>query len=145
MYEHINGKTIMKKEHQEKEYQVSMKVTGGDIEKILAMALKAGPCLGVKLNHTKQSYWVRKPPWMSYVQFATQILLEGGVIQLNDIRDPIAYHELTLRKLINGINAYMNSTASNMEHTSYKGDRLPEHLNSSVAIEIIINAIFGRR
>ena len=145
MYEHINGKTKMKKEHQEKEYQVSMKVTGGDIENILAMALKAGPCLGVKLNHTKQNYWVKKPPWMSYLQFATQILLEGGVIQLNDIRDPIAYHELTLQKLINGINAYMNSDASSMEHGLYKGDRLPGKLNSSVAKDIITTAIFGRR
>ena len=145
MYDCINGKAIMKKEQQEKEYQISAIVSGADLENIIIAALDSGVSHWAKLDCVRQSIWNDKPSWLSESRYATQILIEGGKILLIDIRDPIVYYELTLRKLINGINDYINSTTLKVGSANFDVGRLPAHVDSEVANEIIINAIFGRR
>ena len=55
------------------------------------------------------STWENQPPNISDAHYATQILLQGGCIYLRDATDEIAFYELTLHKLIQGINDYTNS------------------------------------
>ena len=148
MFDCVNGKTVMKKEHQEKKYQVSFKVSGGDIENIMVAALADGASNLVRLDCTRQSCWSDKPAWLTAPQFATQIIIEGGTVLLNDINDSIVYHELTLRKLLNGINDFINSAMLKKELDNIeegKAESLLSQLSGADASEIIANAIFERR
>ena len=141
MYEQIDNKTKMKKEHREKDYQVLSKVTGGDIENILIKALETESHNRVCLSH--KNHWVDKPSWLSTLQYATQILLEGGAIQLKNVEDPIVYHELTLQKLFNGINAFMYTTLLK-SCINIGADELLNQLSSADAKTIISYSIYGR-
>ena len=145
MYDCIDGKTLMRKEYQEKEYQVSFKVSGADIENIIVLALETGVNHWASLDRSRQNLWAEKPPWMTASRFATQILIEGGGILLNDLNDPIAYHELTLQKLIRGISDYMCSPRALVTTVIQESDRLFRVLCPTIANEIIKTAIFGRR
>ena len=145
MYDCVDGIAVMKKEYQEKKYQVSFTISGSDIESILTAAFETGTNHQVKFDFSRQTYWKNKPAWLPASRYATQILIEGGKIQLNDIRDPIVYYELTLHKLIDGINDYMRANTWHEGRTSIEAGRLPEQMDGAVANEIITNAIFGRR
>ena len=145
MYDFIDGKVVMKKEQQEKIYQLTAIVSGKDVENILIAALEGGISHWARLDCMRQSIWINKPPWLSTSQYATQILLEGGIIQFIDIKDPIVYYELTLQKLICGINDYFNIATSKITCPPNEARYLQKQMNSRVANEIIKNAILGRR
>ena len=111
-------------------YQISNQITGKDLEMIMIAALsdKNGGDDGdsrdgedggvaqwatlvktVPFTISDLSTWENQPSNISDAHYATQILLQGGCIYLRDATDEIAFYELTLHKLIQGINDYTNS------------------------------------
>ena len=145
MYDYVDGKAIMRKEYQEKEYQVSVKVSGIDIENILVAALEGEVNQWASLDLERKSPWGDKPQWLPPSRFATQTLIEGGTILLNDLKDPIVYYELTLQKLIRGIGDYLNSPSAVAGCAIPAADRLFEQPSGAMASEIVKTAVTGRR
>ena len=141
MFEQKNGMAIMKKEHSEKQHQVSVKITGGDIEAIVTKALNGGISAWAKLDCSEQSNWKDKPDWVSDSQFATQVLLEGGMLRLEDTVDEICYYELTIGKLIKGIGTFVYDALSEGRQSIQSASGMLEDLDSATAGEIFHSAM----
>ena len=145
MFEQKNGQSVMKIEHSEKRHQVSVKVTGADIEAIVTKALNGGISTWAKLDSSQQSNWDKKPDWVSDSQFATQVLLEGGILRLEDVVDEICHHELTIGKLIKGIGSQVYAVLSDGRHSIQSIDRMLEEMDSATAGEIFMRAMHFRK
>ena len=140
MFEQKNGAAVMKKEHSEKLYQASVKVTGGDIEAIVAKALDGGISAWAKMDASKQSEWEGKPDWVSESQYASQVLLEGGVLRLESTADEICRYEVTIKKLLQGIGSQVCAELNERGHAERSIDGMLEKIGKSTAGEIFSRA-----
>ena len=102
MYELKNGKYEMVPELQSTMFHVSLNVSGADIERIVNAAIDGEISMWANLDKTTPE-WSDKPGGLTDSKFATHLLMKGGVLKLVDAKDKIAYHELSLAKLLKGI------------------------------------------
>ena len=109
IYENVEGKPVMKKKYREKPHQVSLQITGADIEKIVVAAVEGAIRDWAELDTSRQKIWAGKPHWLPTSRFATQILIRGGILFLADVEDSVCRHELDLTKLLKGVNGFTHS------------------------------------
>ena len=111
MYKLIDGRYELTKESREQKFQCTLDLTGDDIENIVVTALEGGIGHWAALDNSTLE-WERKPHELPVSQFATQLLLENKGIRLIDEEDEEKSFELTLQKLLAGVEMYINHDTS---------------------------------
>ena len=107
MYKLTYGQYELTKESKEQKFQCTLDLTGNDIENIVVTALEGGIGHWATLDNSTPE-WERKPRELPVSQFATQLLLENKGIRLIDEEDEEKSFELTLQKLLAGVELYIN-------------------------------------
>lgn len=116
MYELVDGQFIMTEEYRKKKYQISIDVSGVDIEAIVVAAIEGGVGGWASLDN-ESSPWPNKPPGLPTSLYATQVLVQGGTVKFFDVEDSIVFWELTLMKLLKGISQYLYSLTTSQSHS----------------------------
>lgn len=80
----------------------SVEVTGEQVEAIIVNAFEGGSTYWVGLDNTG-SEWANKPQGKPLSMWAVKLLLEGKTVHLYDLEDDSEKWELTLAKIIAGV------------------------------------------
>ncbi len=96
---------------------VSMKITESDIEAIIVGSFEGGSNYWMGLDNSTPE-WDEQPTQEPNSTWAAKLLLDGKTVTVYDMEDEDARHELTLEKLIGGIqsNYYERKHDNNLEN-----------------------------
>ncbi|MEH7210229.1 hypothetical protein V7094_29160 [Priestia megaterium] len=86
--------------------QVQMEITQSDVENVIVSSFEGGSNYWLALDNT-QPEWADKPKGEPLSTWATKLLLDGKTVHLYDREDPEERWEMTLEKVINGIQKYV--------------------------------------
>jgi hypothetical protein len=107
MYELITGSYELSEKAKQQKFQCKINLTSVDVETIVVSALEGGIGYWSALDNTTPD-WESKPNELPTSQYATQLLLENKRIRLIEEESENNSFELTLRKLLNGIEQYVS-------------------------------------
>lgn len=128
-----NSSYSLTDEAKHKTYEIKVGITGRQIEDIIITALEGGIDHWAVLDNAAP-VWENKPKGMPVSQYTVQLLLEGKSVELYEDEDVTERWELSLPKLLSGIELCIKETGFSADLSDIDAD---------IADTIVQLALFG--